>query len=229
MIDFDYCYILQVSSDENPGCNHAYGLTFDDKGNLYASFQHTDTILHFEKDSFIPLAINPLYRNNRNSEAYFDGTFLQFGEPCIHDKVHRGVRSILHANRNIWIAHEDYEGVVVVSIDSGQVITIISIDTPIGLYKPENSDQVFVGSKSKRFGGSVHVIDSQTFELVPGKTYRSNHLDHPTGISSYKNTLYVAEQSYNHINMFDIDSTEHLGYAVDILPGKVEQIILADI
>ena len=218
-----------VTSDDNPGADHAYGITFDDRGNVYASFQHTDTVLRFEKDNFSPLDLNPVYLTNRNAVTYFDGTFLQFGEPTEHDKVHRGVRSILNVNGNIWIAHEDLEGIVVVSVTSGKVVTIITVNSPIGLYRPPKSDTVYCGCKSKQFGGVVYAIDAYSYIIDSRLSYRSKHMEHPTGITSYKDILYVAEQSQNDVHMFDIHSGEHLGKFVKDLPGSVEQLLLADI
>jgi hypothetical protein len=218
-----------VSSRNNPGANHGYGLCFDDRGNLYASFQHTNTVLGFKKDTFEPIDINPVYANNRKSIDYFDGTFIQFGEPIEHDKIHRGVRSIVYVNGNIWIAHEDLEGIIVVSVETGKIVTIISVTAPIGLHLDPETNIVYVGCKSDRFGGAVYGIDISTFTLLPKKNYRSSHMKHPTGITSYKNILYVGEQSQNAIHMFDIKTCEHIGKLVSDLPGKVEQLTVCDI
>jgi hypothetical protein len=60
------------------------------------------------------------------------GTFLQFGEPEKHDKIHRGVRSILFLNGFLWIAHEDLEGVVVASVLTGKIVKVVTLNSPIG-------------------------------------------------------------------------------------------------
>ncbi len=88
---------------------------------------------------------------------------------------------------------------------------------------------VFVGSKSYRFGGAVYAIDATTYNLIPGKFYSAKNLEHPTGITSYRNLLIVGEQSKNVIHAFDIETCKHLGKLVSDIPGRVEQLLLSDI
>ena len=232
-----WCFVDSIIRKENnDGVDHTYGICFDDNGNLYASFQHTDTVLRFQRDTFESMDINPSYYSlNRNVFSYFDGTFVQFGEPMEHSKKNRGVRSILFVNGNLWIANEDLDGVVIVSVDSGKIITIIPVSSPVGLhYRADFGGQsnsggiVFVGCRTTEFGGVVYSIDSYTFEMK-NSYYRSHHFKHPTGITSWRHILYVGEQSKNVIHMFDIVSGKHLGKLVDFIPGKIEQLTLSDI
>lgn len=224
-----WCFVDSiVRKEDNPGVDHTYGVCFDDDGNLYASFQHTDTVLRFERDSFRPMDINPSYSFSRLS--YFDGTFVQFGEPVEHTKVARGVRSIVYVDGNLWISNEDLEGVVVVSVATGKIITIVTVSSPVGLHYREDYGTVFVGCRSAQFGGVVYAIDKNTFN-VKNTFYRSKHFKHPTGITSWRHILYVAEQSRNVIHSFHIVTGKHLGKVVDdtSIPGKVEQLYLSDV
>lgn len=224
-----WCFIDSIVRKEtNPGVDHTYGLCFDDDGNLYASFQHTDTVLRFDRDTFASMDINPSYSWSGDVFSYFDGTFVQFGEPSEHSKAARGVRSIIFVRGNLWISNEDLEGVVVVSTTTGKIVTIIPISSPVGLHYREDYDTVFVGCRSTEFGGVVYSIDSRTFELKH-TFYRSKHFKHPTGITSWRHTLYVGEQSKNVIHMFDMITGKHLGKLVTSIPGKIEQIYLSDV
>lgn len=162
----------------------------------------------------------------------FEGTFAQFGEPKDAFKADRGVRGLTYVNGNVWICNEDLEGILVMNVNSGKVIHMIMLNSPISCYHtPKNKDNiVYCSTKNTRFGGAVYAIDTRTYEPIEYLVYRTKKMKHPTGITSYKGILYVAEQSHNSIHMFDMDTTKHLGKFVHSkdLPGRVEQLLLSD-
>lgn len=161
------------------------------------------------------------------------GTFAQFGEPKDAFKLDRGVRGITYVNGNVWICNEDLEGILVMNVNTGKVIRMIMLNSPISCYHtPKNKDNiVYCSTKNVRFGGAVYAIDAYTFEPIEDLVYRTKHMKHPTGITSYKGVLYVAEQSHNCIHMFDMDTAKHKGKFVHtkLLPGRIEQLLLSDI
>lgn len=65
--------IIDNIIDNTIGADHTYGVTFDDDGNLYVSFQHTNSVLRYEHDSFRPMEINRELESNRNFDEYFPG------------------------------------------------------------------------------------------------------------------------------------------------------------
>ncbi len=78
-------YITQVASTaSHPGVDHSYGLCFDHHDNIYASFQHTDNVLRFKKDSFKPMQLPVALVDENPLREYYPGTFTQFGQPKRH-------------------------------------------------------------------------------------------------------------------------------------------------
>ena len=84
---------------------------------------------------------------------------------------------------------------------------------------------IFVGSKQKHWAGAVYSIDIDRLRII--NKYTTNRMDHPTGITSYKNILFVAEQVIGVIYSFDIHNSEFLGTVVSDSPGELEQITLS--
>jgi hypothetical protein len=64
-----------VTKDSSAGAQHTYSLTFDDSGNLYVSFQHTDAVLRFWNGSFRPMpnAKNFTYYNDIHTNDVVTG------------------------------------------------------------------------------------------------------------------------------------------------------------
>ena len=210
-----------TDTDMNPGADHAYGIAFDRNGNIYVSFQHTDVVIRFYKDSLrampFPSAIN--YR----AGSYYQGTFLQFGKTGEHSDNLQGIRSIVFAADDyLWVANEDINGVVVVD-SNGRIIHTVDVDTPVGLYYDSNFDMVFIASKSVY--GAVYGVNPRTYKVV--KIYYIDGMEHPTGMTSYGNTLYIAEQCLGVILTFNIDTTKFIAIVGTGFPGKVEQITLS--
>ena len=193
-------------------------------GNIYASFQHTDCILRFEKDSFelLPLPSSIRYDTFWRFHA---GTFYQFGEP-LGQKIDQGVRSIALVKDDIWVANEDIGGVAVISVATGMLNTIIIIPSPIGLHYDKHIDRVFVSSKQKHWQGAVYGIDPHKRRVV--SKYTTDRMNHPTGITSHEDTLFVAEQEKGVIYKFSIENEKYLGHVVKHLPQEIEQIILSE-
>lgn len=157
----NWCYIsTPVSTSVSHGVEHTYGLCFDSMGNLYVSFQHTNCVLRFTRDSFFPMDINPQLEHSSNHLRYYDGTFIQFGEPSgsHHDKKQQGIRSIISVHDDIWIANEFLEGVVVANSVTGAITGIIAVRKPIGLFYDEFMNAVYVSSKDAHFGGTCEFM-----------------------------------------------------------------------
>lgn len=101
----------------NIGAQHPYAVTFDSVGNVYASFQHTDVVLRFQKDTFEPFDEPPRSLMTGSSNKYvnafmvsdgtdtvppiFPGTFAQFGLPGLHIHENQGIRGVKWITREI--------------------------------------------------------------------------------------------------------------------------------
>jgi hypothetical protein len=215
-----------VSTDVNPGADHTYGIAFDNDGNIYASFQHTDNVLKFSKDTLEPASLPDGISFRAKEMKYFPGTFYQFGRVGVHRVSEQGIRSIAVVGETLWVANEDLSGVVIVDLKSGITTNIIVITNPIGLHYDKERNLVFVGSKQKHWGGAVHAIDPVYLKIV--KSYTTNRMNHPSGIVTHENTLYVAEQILGVIMTFDINSGAFLSKIVKKTPGQIEQLALSD-
>lgn len=210
-----------VTTYSNPGAVHAYGIGFDSLGNIYASFQHTDVVLRFYKDSFRTMPLPSAY--NYKSASYYDGTFYQFGKPGEHKEELQGVRGFTNVHDDqIWIANEDVDAIIVVDYDAN-FITSVSIDTPVGVHYDSNHDLVFISSKSKF--GAVFAINPNSYKVE--KVFYLPGMEHPTGMATYGDTLFVAEQSWYKVLSFDILSERFLTTVIGRTPGKVELITLS--
>ncbi|RYG68702.1 hypothetical protein EON64_04590 [archaeon] len=214
-----------VSTEINPGADHTYGLAFDSDGNIYASFQHTDLVLRFQKDTFQPLPLPPALRSNKYWRDYFLGTVVQFGVPGVHRITEQGVRGITILGDDLWVANEDIGGVAVVSISTGVMHNIVVIRNPIGLFFDVDSGLLFVSSKDKHWRGGVFAIDPHLFRVV--HTYSTMRMNHPSGITAYEGVLYVAELARGEILKFNVTSEKYLGTMVSDAPGEIEHLLLS--
>jgi hypothetical protein len=52
-------------------------------------------------------------------------------------------------------------------------------------------------------------------------------MNHPTGITTYGDILYVGEQIRGDIMMFSIKTRKYIGNIVSDTPGEIEHIILS--
>jgi hypothetical protein len=224
-----WCYQdIVTATSTNAGADHTYGITFDKDRNVYASFQHTNVVLRFYADTFKPMPIDPDFQSkHKHRDHYaFKGTFVQFGEARKHKKSDQGVRSIAAVGDNIWITNEFKDMILVATADTADTVTTISLRNPIGLYYDKGRKTVFVSSRKGQFGGCVYAVDSEKFTI---KThYRTKKFKHPTGIVTYGDTMYVAEQKQSNIHAFSISSGKHLGIVRSDVPGTIEQIMLTE-
>ncbi len=95
-------------------------------------------------------------------------------------------------------------------------------DTPI-----HEEHIMFIGSKDKLRGG-VHAIDVETYAIV--KSYQTIGLIHPTGITAYKDVLFVADQSMNGVVTFNMTTMRIIKMIIPSqrLFGQVEHIALSE-
>jgi outer membrane protein assembly factor BamB len=215
-----------VAYENNKGADHTYGVDVDYEGNVYASFQHTDTVLRFARDTLLPMKLPPALQNEHTWREFFPGTFAQFGDPKEHDVSEQGIRSIAFVFGNLWVANEDIGGVAIFQLDTGLMTNIIVVENAIGLYYDRVHSLVFVGSKKKHWAGAVYAINPRTLSIV--HTYTTGRMNHPTGITSYGDDLFVAEIDQGHILRFSIASAEFLDIIVSDPPGELEQLILSN-
>ncbi len=215
-----------VTTAMQSGADHTYGLCFDHENNIYASFQHTDSVLRFSKDTFTPMFLPMSLRGSKNLRPYYPGTFVQFGQPKLHSLNEQGVRSIAVIHNNLWIANQNINGIAIYSLTTGSILNVIPMVNPIGIHYSREAKLVFVGSKQKHWQAAVYGIDPHTFITV--RTYSTGRMDHPTGITSFGDDLFVAEIEAGQILRFKISTAEFLGAVVSDAPGEIEQLILSD-
>lgn len=217
-----------VATTAENGADHCYGLTFDDHGNVYVSFQHTDNVLRFHKNTHTPMKLPYALRHanpNNLTRPYFPGTFVQFGQPMLHDITEQGVRAIEFINGRLWVCNEDLNGIVIVDGHTGLTLNIINVIKPIDMHYRPDLGVVFVGSKQKHWRGSVVAIDVYTMTSVAN--YTNGRINHPSGITSFGDDLFVGEVAASQILRFSISTTEFLGIIVDYPPGEIESLLIS--
>jgi hypothetical protein len=236
-----------VTPDQNPGVQHAYSVKRDFEGNVYASFQHTDVVMRFAKDTFGPIppprnlstleivsSKGSVVRTKGSSgppgstDYFYNGTFVQFGQPGLHNTTAQGVRDILWVRNytQLWIANEDLSAIIVVD-QQGTYIGSIALAGAIGLYSTEALPFVFCSSKSKK-NGAVYAINKDTLSIE--RTYKVIGMSHPTALVSFEDTLFVGDQTRNVLISFNITSQRYIRQVVaeSAMPGVIEQMILSD-
>lgn len=230
---------LAIPASSNPGVAHGYSVKADLMGNIYASFQHTDAVLRFAADTMQPLPIpsnfTAMYFNksmyqkfhpNHQGSTFFNGSFVQFGDPIVHNKNESGIRDIVWVNNytQLWIANEDLGAIVVVNTQ-GKYIDHIPVKDAIGLYTREDLPYVFCSSKKS---GTVVAIDKHTKATV--HTYALIGMGHPSAMVSHDDTLFVGDQTRNIISTFNITTARFIRQIVSasVMPGAVEQMILSN-
>ena len=209
---------------DNRGASHAYGVTVDSDYNVYASFQHTDVVLRFfASGAMEAMPLPPVLIDSTQRHEFWPGTFHQFGTREQHGE---GVRGMAMVGRDLWVANEDIDGVVVIDTRSGLVTDIIPVDAPVGVHFSPAHNLVFIGSKVKHWDGSVAAFDRRTMRRV--QTFKTTKMTHPTGLAVWGDVLYIGEQDLNRIYAFDITTGMEMGKVIDKLPGQIEQILLVD-
>ena len=229
------------------GATHPYGIAQDDQGNVYASFQDSDSVLRFRYDpsapyvehmaetyikdkmvpgAFVPLQFPPgLPTLHENDDPYYNGTFVQFGTPkSVGGKSDMGIRAIIFVDGNLWVANEN-TGVTIVN-SNGYVIKHIKLEKPVGLIYSKNHKVVFV---STRKGKVKAYLTSEKFKHAfdvpnPDKLVK---LWHPVGMAVKGHKLFIADQHYGEVYEYDI--TRNI-YERTIITGldRVEQMTISD-
>ena len=220
------------------GAIHAYGMAFDNNGNLYVSYQHTNVILRSTKDTFEPMPLPGAMQRRQEAEGLklYEGTFYQFGQPMIQESHNQGVRSIAWASNNeheelLWVANE-FENAVYILDQEANLVKKLEITKPIGLYHSKSSTnpmemgRIYIGSRGNKKLGNVFCYDTNTFDLLA--TYSMIGMTHPTGIAVHEDTLYVADQTLNSILSFDLVTGRYIASIWDRDEGNIEQITLSD-
>ena len=221
-------HFITVAVDQRyiKGTVHPYGLAMQQPANdLYVSYQHTDVILRFHNGGsfdYSPISLPPSISNK--ASQYYPGTFFQFGEAAVHSfRNDQGVRSIAFVGENLWITNENIDAIFVTNPD-GYVIRQLQIRNPIGLYYSTDTDILFAGSKSSY--GLVYAYNISTYE--PIRRYYAFGMVHPTGLVTYQDNLFVAEQELGRIFSFDIRTGKLNNVLVSgLAPRRLEQLALS--
>jgi nitrogen fixation protein len=150
-----------ASESTNAGVNHPYGLTIDDVGNLYASFQHTDVVLRFKSDSFHPLALpeaiaSRIQNGKLTEEEVYPGTFFAYSFSTYSKK--QGIRDIEWVQGYLWVANEDIKGVSIVD-SNGYEVEVLQMPNkakPIGVHYNKDYNLVFISTKAEY--GAVYAL-----------------------------------------------------------------------
>lgn len=56
--------LVNTKEHNNPGAQHTYSIAFDSHNNLYASFQHTDSVLRYSNTTYNPMPSVPMTWHN---------------------------------------------------------------------------------------------------------------------------------------------------------------------
>jgi hypothetical protein len=230
----EYKTTVYDASEDLTG-SHPYAITFDGDGNVYVSFQHSDNVLRFVKDSFermpLPAALTASANSNNTAIDYPAGSFFQFGKPGIHASSEQGIRSVQWVDNHLWVANENKReakyGITILDRD-GYIVGHVDIRKPIYIYYDAlKSPHVWIGTKessSGRFEGAVVAINKDTLKVV--HIFQSERLVHPTGIVLHEDRLYVGDQTTNTIQVFDrattaplpdLDIKKYLSGAIEII------------
>jgi hypothetical protein len=230
--------VLDAEITKAHGANHPYGIALayaaDGSVNqVYASFQTTDVVLRFEKngakDLWTPVPLpkaltKDIAKKHRDDDYYYPGTFYQFGKPGPQKHKNQGVRSINFVGENLWIADEKSDVIVIVD-PQGYVITKLDVRQPIGLYYSVEHGTVFASSRSSY--GCVYGYNATTFDVT--QRYHTGGMTHPTGVVSYRDSLFVLEQAIGNMYSFDVH-TGALQHTVlsGLKKQMLEQIVLSN-
>lgn len=229
--------VMGTGSVFEEGAQHAYGISFDSKENLYVSYQHTNAILRSSKDDFRVMELPQAMKDRESKEGIklFQGTFFQFGAPEVHKSSDQGVRSIAWADHDgdlgelLWVANE-FENKVYILDHDASVVKMLDVTAPIGMFHERGGEgiyvknRIYIGSRNGKKTGSVLCYDTNTFELLG--TYFMLGMSHPTGIAVYENVLYVADQSLNSILTFDLETGRFISTIWSRDVGNIEQLVL---
>ena len=204
-----------------PGARHGYGISIDYDDRLYVSFQDTSAVLRFDPAT----GYSPMETLAKliNGSAYEGAIFEVDPVPPdgVTPKSKKGVRGIAVVEDALWVADEVKNAVYVIDIKTGSVLDRIAVENPIGIYYDRaQTKYIFIGSKGK-YKGKVIAYHRVSLRMTHKTYYAEGILKHPSGITSYNGTLYVADQGLNSVFKFDIETGKYLGVIVKL--GKKEK------
>jgi hypothetical protein len=221
------------------GATHPYGITQDISGNIYASFQDTDSVLRFMYSAdavkpdvnltfkvpgaFVPVPFPPDLPPlaDPKKDSYYNGTFMQLGLPeAMGGRHDMGIRSIIFVRDNLWVANEMLDGIFILD-KNGRYIEFVSVKKPIGLVYVEDRDIVYVSTKKAK----VYAIDTRLYISVYDLKNPFGW-DHPTGMAVYGSSLFVADQNQGKVYLYNVDTTQYTATIIDGL-DRVEQLAIS--
>jgi hypothetical protein len=124
----------------------------------------------------------------------------------------------------VWTANEDMDAVLLADLSTGLVLQSLPIHNPISMFFDGHSQQVFISSKRKHRRGAVVAVNARTLREV--QSYSTNVMDHPTGLTVYRDTLYVGLQERAEIVKFRVSTGKYLGVVVNRVMGDIEHLLL---
>ena len=238
----------------NRGANHCYGLAMDippgnnvttpphgeqgehgngrpaglvppgGTGSLFASFQHTNTILWFDAETMSEKGLPLALESTKANRPYYPSTFHQWGFPhggrMPMGSREEGTRAMVvvtgaDGKRKLWAANEGISSVAVFDIATGIAEDYLQVETAITMFHfrrelDGGDDRVYIGSSTTHNTdkptppGRVYAVNAQTMQIE--EEYSMPGWIHPTGLFVSGRTLYVAEQKMGAIFTIDIET-----------------------
>lgn len=111
---------------------------------------------------------------------------------------------------------------------SDKSLSFQNVPTPIGLYLDPNRRLLFAGSNDDKGadGSGVFAWDLVTRSLV--QTFRHKNLQHPAGIVSIWDNVFIVSQKAGTLMRFSLASGKHLDTPIKAFPDTPEQVLLSD-
>lgn len=178
------------------------------------------------------------YDSSYNDIIFYPGTFVQFGSIGMHSHVNQGIRAVQFVRARphgriatVWVTNKNLNTIFVFDAISGNITSAIPLGDPIGLHVNYQHSLMFVGSKASK-AAQVLAYDLDTHEIR--RRFSLLSMKHPTGITSQRDELIVADQEANAIWSFNITSGRYLRLVVPsetlekLHAGDLELIALSD-
>lgn len=103
-------------------------------------------------------------------------------------------------------------------------LSFTSITDPIGLYVDEEQRLLFIGSNGSPAAVYAYNLDTRALN----RTFTDSGLNHPAGLVSYGESLFVIDQKAQSVLEFNVASGELVGTPIASFPDVPEQIWLSD-
>ena len=190
---------LRFPYNSRRGATHPYGIAQDVRGNIYASFQDSDSVLRFTYDpngpylnfygndknfsgSFVPMASPDGLIKERRKSGYdfFNGTFVALDRPkAIGGTFDLGIRAIEFVKHRLWVADEQ-KGIRIYS-HNGEEVGHIKFKRAVGLLYVKSHKAVYATSRR----GKVKAFHYKSFRHLHSLPGPAKKWVHPTGLGTF--------------------------------------------